>query len=132
MILQKWQHVAIYHWTTKADFFHGDKISSTMIQNSLVWIFFFCFRNKPTKLIKFCMGFYFADFNPEWIFLLLQYIGISTHIFLVSVWNVCFRKDKKSVNCFLFLFRVISNLRGVTIILWQLSKEKCAITILNR
>lgn len=80
MILQKWLLIAIYHCTTKADFFHGDKISSIMIQNSLVWIFFVCFRNKPTKLIKFCMGFYFADFNPEWIFLLLQYIGIShTH-----------------------------------------------------
>lgn len=104
--------------------------------SKIVWLgFVCCFRNKLTTLIKFGMGFYFVDFNPEWILLLLQYIGIIiSHIFLVSVWNVRFLKDEKSVidNCFLFLFRVISNLRGVTIILWQLSKEKCAITTLNR
>lgn len=132
MILQKWLLIAIYHCTTKADFFHGDKISSIMIQNSLVWIFFVCFRNKPTKLIKFRMGFILLILILNEYFCCYNILVYPTHIFLVSVWKVCFRKDKKSVNCFLFLFRVISNLRGVTIILWQLSKEKCVITILNR
>lgn len=70
--------------------------------SKIVWLgFVCCFRNKLTTLIKFGMGFYFVDFNPEWILLLLQYIGIIiSHTYFSGQclkclfskrWKVCYR-----------------------------------------